>query len=505
MSKNRDFLDYLSLGNQLVQTSRLGDLRDAQAALVALEAERVKSEQRKADTQAQEDKLREFVFNADKLVQGLERLHADSKPSGTLATLYELYQHVEKVGINTTAVRSYEDKERVHAFLENVKRVIAQCEGKLDAAALRDVKTCLRYKAEQSNLKELLCYKARQQLVADREESPRTKAPEIPTKICDYCACENDQNAENCRQCGQDVFRGVGGKSAQANDDEEVEFEQLEKPSERPVLFRFVAFLLAILILPGLLIAMAAGKLPPVVESATLSFLIYAVGAAAAVFVLAKYGADKSSKESPPLTAEEDPDKRAREELALVMDRQRVRFLEKDFGKGDFAYYKDQFLNRTAFISKVMGYDDSEDKEDDFLRNSCEGENLLERTPKPNAPVLVFGNNAPPKGWFYSGANELPTLVNLELARSGLGDKLIPLPPLNAPAYRRRYIKFLIDMGYILCFKTNDRIVIFTRLKLRIAPEGMESLKRLMNMTPETVIDHNGCVEPAAKIFASSL
>ena len=48
MAKDRDWVDYLSLGNQLMQTSQLGAIRDAQNAMTALEAERLKSEQREA-------------------------------------------------------------------------------------------------------------------------------------------------------------------------------------------------------------------------------------------------------------------------------------------------------------------------------------------------------------------------------------------------------------------------------------------------------------------------
>jgi hypothetical protein len=170
MPKNRDFLDYLSLGNQLVQTSRLGDVRDAQAALATLEAERLKWDKLKADAQAQENKIREFVFGSSKLLHGLEAKFAQSKPVGTLALLYGLQRHSESLGISTARVRSYEDKEKVHEFLEHVKRVVADCEGRLDAKSIQDSATCAKYRAEECEVAALIEYETKQLELKERQK-----------------------------------------------------------------------------------------------------------------------------------------------------------------------------------------------------------------------------------------------------------------------------------------------------------------------------------------------
>ena len=178
MSKNRDFLDYLNLGNQLVQTSRLGDVRDAQTALVTLEAERLKADKLKTDAQAQEDKIREFVFGCSKWLHGLEAKFVQSKPLGALALLYGVQRHIESLGIDTSRVRSYEDKEKVHEFLELVKRIVADCEGRLDEKSIQDAATCAKFRAEENDLAILIDYEQRQlELNARKEELANLGTP----------------------------------------------------------------------------------------------------------------------------------------------------------------------------------------------------------------------------------------------------------------------------------------------------------------------------------------
>jgi hypothetical protein len=170
MAKNRDFLDYLSLGNQLVQTSRLGGVERAQATIVALQAEQVKTEQRKEDAQVQEDKIREFVFGYSKWLHGLEAKFGKSKPVGTLALLYGLQQKTESQGISTARVRSYEDKEKIHAFLEDVKRAVTDCEARLDAKGIEEASTCAKYKTEENCLTALIEYEQKQLELKNRQE-----------------------------------------------------------------------------------------------------------------------------------------------------------------------------------------------------------------------------------------------------------------------------------------------------------------------------------------------
>ena len=170
MANNRDFLDYLSLGNQLVQTSRLGGVERAQAALVALHAEQVKTDQRKEDAQAQEDQIREFVFGCSKWLHGLEAKFGTSKPVGTLALLYGLQQKIESQRISTARVRSYEDKEKVHAFLEDVKRAVGDCEARLDAKGIGEAATCAKYKAEENCLTAVIEYEQKQLELKNRQE-----------------------------------------------------------------------------------------------------------------------------------------------------------------------------------------------------------------------------------------------------------------------------------------------------------------------------------------------
>lgn len=67
-------------------------------------------------------------------------------------------------------MRSYEDKEKIHDFLEHVKRVVADCEGRLDATSIHDAATCARYKAEERDLAILIEYEQKQLELKERQE-----------------------------------------------------------------------------------------------------------------------------------------------------------------------------------------------------------------------------------------------------------------------------------------------------------------------------------------------
>jgi hypothetical protein len=181
MAKDRDWVDYLSLGNQLMQTSQLGAIRDAQTAMTVLEAERLKSEQREAKARNQEEKIREYVFGCSKLLEGLESQFAVSKPAGTLVLLHDLIRNAESLGVSTAGVRSYEDKEKVHRFLSEVKRVMSECEARLDADVRDEVRACAKYKAEDADLKKLIQYEEERLKLKEGEEELKEAGQPSPT------------------------------------------------------------------------------------------------------------------------------------------------------------------------------------------------------------------------------------------------------------------------------------------------------------------------------------
>jgi len=296
MPKNRDFLDYLSLGNQLVQTSRLGDVRDAQAGLVALETERVKSEKRKAEAQAQEDKIREFVFGCSKYLDGLEAKFAQSKPVGTLAVLYGLQRHIASLGISTPSVRSYEDKEKVHDFLEHVKRVVADCEGRLDANSIRDAALCAKYRAEENDIALLINHEQKQlEIKAYQEELANLETPGMVHNLPPLLAC---------------LMFGIGFS----------------------LLFGVAAF------------KDAKQSVPPGVTVA--GWVLMLLGGWGLVY--------KGKNQALLLKEKVDAEIKSSEFQAGL-----IAAIRKDVGEGDLDYYKNLRAERAAFVELIIGDDDS--------------------------------------------------------------------------------------------------------------------------------------------------
>lgn len=160
MPKNRDFLDYVHLGAELVQTANTIAIRDHLSALSELEAAKLTVVQRECAAQEREHKTRDFVFNAAQLIADMKVDAVASDPCRSLVLFYELRRYVEKLAITTTSVRTYEDKERTHQFLKTLKQAIADCEGRLDGQTREKAERCERFKAEQPELDELIQFEA---------------------------------------------------------------------------------------------------------------------------------------------------------------------------------------------------------------------------------------------------------------------------------------------------------------------------------------------------------
>lgn len=112
--------------------------------------------------------------------------------------------------------------------------------------------------------------------------------------------------------------------------------------------------------------------------------------------------------------------------------------------------------------------------------------------PRDRYLLRVFGNDAPPKGWFYTGPDPFGDFVRMQR-----GDHA----QLNNETDRQRYIQFFNRFGYILVFKESPGLKIYTKVNLRIAQEGIRALEETMGLKPETQVELNGKQAPASEII----
>jgi hypothetical protein len=113
--------------------------------------------------------------------------------------------------------------------------------------------------------------------------------------------------------------------------------------------------------------------------------------------------------------------------------------------------------------------------------------------PRDRYPLRVFGNDAPPKGWFYTGPDPFGDFIR---AQRG-GDKA----QLNTESDRQRYIDFFTRQGYILVFKESPGLKIQSQVNLFIPQEGVHALEQTMGLTPETQVEWKGNQAPASEII----
>jgi hypothetical protein len=173
MKKDRDLLDYLSVGSQLFQNVQLSGLQHSLAVLGGVEAE-------KLHTERVENQIRQFVFESTQIVRKLREDRLQSAPTGTLLTALNLDNIIRSNQITITRVRSFEDKERVQQLLDETSSLIKDAEGRMDVKTRDSVRKAAAYKAEESNLRKLIIlmseYEGRQKQRTEYEALPKKSA-----------------------------------------------------------------------------------------------------------------------------------------------------------------------------------------------------------------------------------------------------------------------------------------------------------------------------------------
>ena len=127
MAKERDWVDYVNLGSNLVQNAQLSGLQNKLSTIEAAAAtEQAKSEQ--------EDQVREIVFQADTHVREL-RAAMEKNRAGILALTLFTVADLERHDINSARFRRLEDKEKLRSVLEDLKALANQCRSTLSCTA----------------------------------------------------------------------------------------------------------------------------------------------------------------------------------------------------------------------------------------------------------------------------------------------------------------------------------------------------------------------------------
>jgi hypothetical protein len=104
----------------------------------------------------------------------------------------------------------------------------------------------------------------------------------------------------------------------------------------------------------------------------------------------------------------------------------------------------------------------------------------------------VFGNDAPPKGWFYTGPDPLGEFIKYKRG---------PKVNLTSQQDRQNYIEYFVRNGYILVFKQGNTFNIYSRENMHMPQDGVKALEMTMGLTPDTMVNWGGRSMKAAKLI----
>lgn len=108
------------------------------------------------------------------------------------------------------------------------------------------------------------------------------------------------------------------------------------------------------------------------------------------------------------------------------------------------------------------------------------------------SPLRVFGNDAPPKGWFYTGPDPFGEFIKYQRG---------PKVNLTGAEDRQRYIDYFVRNGYILVFKQGNGFNVYGRDNLHIPQDGVQALEMTMGLTPNSTVNFNGRTAKASVLI----
>ena len=161
MAKERDWIDYANLGSNIVQNLQLNDAQGKLGAMASLAA-------REQAVAGMEDDRREIIFKANKNLQGLRTLSGQNR-AGVLALVRQALTDFEEFGITSAAFRTYEDKQRVSAMIEDYEALADTCAAAMSSTERTEAELCAQYSAERGFLSNYLEFRRRQEQLKEAE------------------------------------------------------------------------------------------------------------------------------------------------------------------------------------------------------------------------------------------------------------------------------------------------------------------------------------------------
>jgi len=177
MAKDRDWVDYVNVAANTVQTAQLHGLNSKMRQLAELELLKESREQHETAVAKSEDLLRDAVFVYSEQLRDLVEV-ANQNP----VVAYIRANHLKRLYANipqfkASAFRRFEDKERLANVQRSCDRLIAANAARLKPDELETYDRCIAHICDRDDLLRLIAaQKGREQLAKDRASEQSWKA-----------------------------------------------------------------------------------------------------------------------------------------------------------------------------------------------------------------------------------------------------------------------------------------------------------------------------------------
>ena len=147
MAKQRDWMDYVNTGANVLQTAQVSEIKGHLASMASAEAQR---EQRAAFHR----RCREYLIQMDDKIDDLIASSADS-PKSSYAAARILQQRFEHQEFTPSLFEDWADIDRAKTTMAKLTSLLRKLADEVGEAWVKEVTTCLRWQADMPALDEL--------------------------------------------------------------------------------------------------------------------------------------------------------------------------------------------------------------------------------------------------------------------------------------------------------------------------------------------------------------
>ncbi|HEV2435752.1 MAG TPA: hypothetical protein VG077_07115 [Verrucomicrobiae bacterium] len=155
MTEKPNWADKASLASNVLQNIQLHGLQSSFRTLGEMEAEKMRLALSEQQTQENEDRLREHVWQMENAFIPLAA-NPEITPSAKYVVAKQIQSSLAQFNVTTASFRRFDDKDRLGGFIRRLQQAMEAADRQISARQKADMETYLRYGVEVRELSELM-------------------------------------------------------------------------------------------------------------------------------------------------------------------------------------------------------------------------------------------------------------------------------------------------------------------------------------------------------------